>query len=112
MLKVILLEPRTPRQPGKLQKLSKNEYVFTLSIYRVKQKAGIASAFNSMNCTRFTGECSEYCAQANESKRRRAEKGTNFPATNWNISVRCQPRSETGIVVKIAWENAYDEAFR
>ncbi len=36
--RVISLEPRTPHQPEKLQKLSKNEYVFTPSIFRVKQK--------------------------------------------------------------------------
>jgi hypothetical protein len=30
MQKVISLEPRTPHQPGKLQKLSKNEFVLLL----------------------------------------------------------------------------------
>ncbi len=36
--KVISLEPRTPRQPGKLRNVSKNDYVFTLSmIFRVNE---------------------------------------------------------------------------
>ena len=36
MPSVTSLEPRTLHQPGKLQKLSKNDYVFTLSIGGVK----------------------------------------------------------------------------
>jgi hypothetical protein len=36
MQRVTSLEPRTPRQPGKLQKLSKNDYLFTLPVGRVK----------------------------------------------------------------------------
>jgi hypothetical protein len=32
------LEPRTPHQPEKLKKLSKNEYGFTLSIISVNEK--------------------------------------------------------------------------
>jgi hypothetical protein len=37
-VRVILLEPRTPHQPEKLQNVSKNEIVFTPSIFRVKGK--------------------------------------------------------------------------
>src|SRR2546425_7651541 len=36
--KVTGLEPRTPHQPEKLKKLSKNEFVFTLSIFIVNRK--------------------------------------------------------------------------
>ena len=38
MQRVTWLEPRTPHQPGKLQKLSKNEFVFTPFIFRVNKK--------------------------------------------------------------------------
>jgi hypothetical protein len=40
MQRVTWLEPRTPHQPGKLQKLSKNEVVFTPSNFRVNKKGG------------------------------------------------------------------------
>jgi hypothetical protein len=36
--KVTSLEPRTPHQPEKPKKLSKNEYVFTPSVFRVNEK--------------------------------------------------------------------------
>ena len=51
------LEPRTPHQPGKLQKLSKNDYVFTLFIFRVNKKRGNVSVDFSIECTWFTGTC-------------------------------------------------------
>jgi hypothetical protein len=38
MPKVTALEPRTLHQPEKLQKLSKNDFVFTLFKNRVNQK--------------------------------------------------------------------------
>jgi hypothetical protein len=40
---VTSLEPRTLHQPGKLQKLSKNDYVFTPSISAVNQNRAIVS---------------------------------------------------------------------
>jgi hypothetical protein len=40
---VTWLEPRTPHQPEKLKKLSKNEYGFTPSIFGVNEKYGIVS---------------------------------------------------------------------
>jgi hypothetical protein len=43
---VILLEPRTPHQPDKLQKLLKNDCLFTLSIFRVNKKLCDLSAFD------------------------------------------------------------------
>jgi hypothetical protein len=55
---VTSLEPRTPHQPGKLQKLSKNEYLFTLSIFRVNEKRGTVSSDFSIECRWFTGGCS------------------------------------------------------
>jgi hypothetical protein len=42
-LKVTSLESRTPHQPEKLQNVSKNEVVFTPSVFRVKQKDAILS---------------------------------------------------------------------
>ncbi|HEV2467743.1 MAG TPA: hypothetical protein VGS78_01010, partial [Candidatus Sulfotelmatobacter sp.] len=40
---VTSLEPRTPHQPEKLKKLSKNEYVFTPSIFFVNEKYALIS---------------------------------------------------------------------
>jgi hypothetical protein len=62
MQRVTSLEPRTPHQPGKLQKLSKNEYVFTLLISRVNKKHDIASSLLAMECRPSTAMCSRYCA--------------------------------------------------
>ena len=58
MQEVTLLEPRTPHQPGKLQKLSKNDYVFTPSILEVNENAVITSTYDSIECSVFTGGCS------------------------------------------------------
>jgi hypothetical protein len=55
---VTSLEPRTPHQPGKLQKLSKNDYVFTLFIFRVNKKQRYVCGDFSMKCSQFTGWCS------------------------------------------------------
>jgi hypothetical protein len=59
---VTSLEPRTPHQPGKLQKLSKNDYVFTLFIFRVNGNCKDLSADFSIECKRSTGGCSKYGA--------------------------------------------------
>jgi hypothetical protein len=59
---VTSLEPRTPHQPGKLEKLSKNDYVFTLFIFGVNKKCGSVSAEFSIECRRFTGGCNKYGA--------------------------------------------------
>src|SRR5579863_1178455 len=57
MQRVTSLEPRTPHQPGKLQKLSKNDYGFTLFIFRVNENCRSVSAEFSIECRRFTGQC-------------------------------------------------------
>jgi hypothetical protein len=44
-LTVTALEPRTPHQPEKLKKVSKNDSVFTLSIFRVNEKSRAVSIF-------------------------------------------------------------------
>src|SRR5271155_1428910 len=59
MQRVTSLEPRTPHQPGKLQKLSKNDYRFTLFIFRVNENCRSLSAEFSIECRRFTGPCSK-----------------------------------------------------
>jgi hypothetical protein len=41
MRRVTWLEPRTPHQPGKLQKLSKNGFVLLLSFSESTQKAAL-----------------------------------------------------------------------
>jgi hypothetical protein len=62
MRRVTWLEPRTPHQPGKLQKLSKNEFVFTPFIFRVNKKAALLSAEKSIECSPSTGHCREFGA--------------------------------------------------
>jgi hypothetical protein len=57
MRRVTWLEPRTPHQPGKLQKLSKNEFVFTPLIFGVNKKGALLSAEKSSECTPSTGRC-------------------------------------------------------
>jgi hypothetical protein len=56
---VTLLEPRTLHQPGKLQKLPKNDYLFTPSILVVNKNAVIASTWNSIKCSAFTTMCTK-----------------------------------------------------
>jgi hypothetical protein len=57
MQRVTWLEPRTPHQPGKLQKLSKNEFVFTPFIFRVNKKRAVLSAGKSIECRPSTAAC-------------------------------------------------------
>ena len=64
MQRVTSLEPRTPHQPGKLQKLSKNEFVFTPFIFIVNKKRPLVSAVESIECTPSTRGCREPCAIA------------------------------------------------
>jgi hypothetical protein len=62
MQRVTWLEPRTPHQPGKLQKLSKNEFVFTPFIFRVNKKSHLVSTGKSIDCRPSTAPCRESCA--------------------------------------------------
>jgi len=62
MPKVTSLDPRTPHQPVKLQKLSKNDYGFTPSEFWVNRKIETACALFSIECSWFTGVCSAICA--------------------------------------------------
>ena len=57
MQRVTSLEPRTPHQPGKLQKLSKNEFVFTPFIFTVNKKTVVISAAKSTECRPSTTAC-------------------------------------------------------
>src|SRR5690349_19648096 len=57
MQRVTSLEPRTPHQPGKLRKLSKNVFVFTPFIFRVNKKSVPVSAAKSIDCTPSTAPC-------------------------------------------------------
>src|SRR4029077_18198870 len=66
MQRVTWLEPRTPHQPGKLQKLSKNEFVFTPFIFRVNKKSVLLSAAKSVECRPSTTVCCRYCAARKE----------------------------------------------
>jgi len=56
---VTSLEPRTPHQPGKPQKLSKNDYLCTLFISGVNEKQETVSVDFSIECRWFTGGCSK-----------------------------------------------------
>jgi len=62
MPRVTSLEPRTPHQPGKLQKVSKNEYGFTLLVFGVNEKCETVSSDFSMGCREFTGGCNGFGA--------------------------------------------------
>jgi hypothetical protein len=62
MPRVTSLEPRTPHQPGKLQKVSKNDYGFTLFILGVNEKYENVTAEFSIECREFTGGCSRFGA--------------------------------------------------
>jgi len=53
---VTSLEPRTPHQPEKLKKLSKNDYGFTPSIFFVNQKSPFATLLFSIECSQSTGQ--------------------------------------------------------
>src|SRR3974390_2828226 len=61
--KVTSLEPRTPHQPEKLKKLSKNDCLFTPSIFRVNEKSQAVTTCFSSECGWFTGCCPETVQQ-------------------------------------------------
>jgi hypothetical protein len=107
---VTSLEPRTPHQPGKLQKLSKNDYVSTLFNFRVNQKRKNVCIDFSIECRRFTGLCSKggavllsqgfvMCANA------------QFPRMFLSGAVHGYAGTLT-MLVKIAGKTALDMAFR
>jgi hypothetical protein len=50
MFKVTSLEPRTLRQPGKLQNVSKNEVVFTPLSFIVNKKCGDLNRLHATEC--------------------------------------------------------------
>src|SRR5258707_13160019 len=50
VMRVTALESRTPHQPEKLQKLSTNDYVSTLSIFRVNQNFAFVTRLFSAEC--------------------------------------------------------------
>jgi len=58
MLRVTWLEPRTPHQPEKLQKLSKNESVVLSFIFQSTKNSGLHVVAISAKCGWFTGGCS------------------------------------------------------
>ena len=62
MQRVTSLEPRTPHQPGKPKKLSKNEFVFTPFIFRVNKKPSLLSTAKSIECRPSTTGCRIFCA--------------------------------------------------
>jgi hypothetical protein len=56
------LEPRTPHRPEKLKKLSKNEFVFTLSIFRVNEKSQVATICVFNRVQPVHRRVTEFCA--------------------------------------------------
>ena len=70
MPKVTSLDPRTPHQPVKLQKLSKNDYGFTPSKFLVNRKIENTFALLSIECSWFTGGCSATCAATHIASRK------------------------------------------
>lgn len=99
---VILLDPRTPHQPEKLQKLSKNEYVFTPSIFWVNEKIEIVCALNSIECSRFTGVCSESGAAGMRRAPNRTTWPANFPPNLESVSIARRPQESSRPVKKTA----------
>jgi hypothetical protein len=55
VIEVTSLEPRTLHQPGKLQNVSKNDYVCTPSIFCVNQIVVEISTCGSIECRLSTG---------------------------------------------------------
>ena len=55
--RAILLEPRTLHQPEKLGNVSKNEYLFTPSIFTVNQNLATLSPAKSIECSSCTAPC-------------------------------------------------------
>ena len=109
MPRVTSLEPRTPHQPGKLQKVSKNEYGFTLFSFGVNEKCGIVSSDFSIECRRFTGGCSESGAVLSRRCLMRVREG----AFSRNLLMwRCPVgRGSRPRFVKIAGKTAVDKLF-
>ena len=64
--RVTWLEPRTPHQPDKLQKLSKNEGVCTPFVFRVNKKWRVLSAGKSIECRPSTAGCNLFGAGREE----------------------------------------------
>jgi hypothetical protein len=110
MPKVTSLEPRTPHQPGKLQKMSKNEYVFTLLSFRVNKKHQTVSYLFAIECRPSTTECSGYCAASVVEAGRSSALGALSRA-----SLRSCPPPVRGtdrrLIVKISAKIALEGAF-
>jgi len=99
--KVTVLEPRTPHQPEKLKKLSKNDCLFTLSIFSVngKVRAVTACVFNRVQAVHRP--VTEFGANRSSiSRKSRARRGISHGVLT-GINVRLQPRSFQPLV-KIA----------
>ncbi len=90
MQKVTSLEPRTPHQPDKLQKLSKNEIVFTPFIFRINKKPALLSAAKSMECMPSTAGCHNRCAGYRET-------GTVFLIASGFFRVLLQRREPSAV---------------
>jgi hypothetical protein len=57
---VTLLESRTLHQPEKLWNVSKNDYLFTPSIFIVNENIATLSAAKSIECSSFTAPCRNF----------------------------------------------------
>ena len=56
------LEPRTPHQPGKLQNVSKNDYVSTPPVFHVNQIHELLTCYSSIWCSPSTAGWRKNCA--------------------------------------------------
>ncbi|MGH9515861.1 MAG: hypothetical protein ACRD3P_09325 [Terriglobales bacterium] len=93
MPKVTSLDPRTPHQPVKLQKLSKNDYGFTPLEFLVNRKIKITCALFSIECSWFTGVCSATGAATHtraEDRSSGAVFGGFFKIINLLVTVQAQ----------------------
>jgi hypothetical protein len=97
---VTSLEPRTLRQPGKHQKLSKNDYVSTPSIGGVNKKRAAVCAAKSADCKPFTDGCNRVGAARGKLWKRGAQSGRKIGV---NAGIRLVENSPvvTALIVQI-----------
>jgi len=84
-MKVTQLEPRTLHQPEKLKKLSKNEFVFTPSIFKVNQNHALLTTrlFNRVHAVH--NPMTENGAVLRFTFRKRSEKSGFLLRLSWQL---------------------------
>jgi hypothetical protein len=109
---VILLEPRTPHQPEKLGNVSKNEVVFTLSIFIVNENGASLSPLESIECSSFTSPC-RFLVQSVVRLSQAALRFTHFFARSGNLRHICHSilRDSCGVEISSQFSNGAELEF-